>query len=79
MKHINDRIGLPIPIQRFFKIVYGISSVGLPVATTDDSPTCRVFTNHNGSEGRACNVKLIEGLGKAKLWEIAEAACAAVG
>jgi patatin-like phospholipase/acyl hydrolase len=26
MKHIKDRIGLPIPIQKFFKIVYGISS-----------------------------------------------------
>lgn len=32
--------------------------VGLPVATTDDSPTCRIFTNHNGSEGLARNGKL---------------------
>jgi patatin-like phospholipase/acyl hydrolase len=26
MKRIEDRIGLPIPLQKFFKVAFGISS-----------------------------------------------------
>ncbi|KAH9204856.1 patatin-like phospholipase-like protein [Leptodontidium sp. 2 PMI_412] len=31
MKRIEDRIGLPIPLQKFFKVAFGISSGGLIV------------------------------------------------
>ncbi|KAH7308904.1 phospholipase [Stachybotrys elegans] len=47
MRRIEERIDLPIQFQRFFKVAFGVSS-GLPVATTDDRPTCRLFTNYNG-------------------------------
>ena len=33
MKRIQDRIGLPIPFQKFFKVAFGISSGRLSVAT----------------------------------------------
>ncbi|KAH7108826.1 phospholipase, partial [Dendryphion nanum] len=45
MKRIQDRIGLSIPFQKFFKVAFGIS---LPVATVDEKPSCRIFTNYNG-------------------------------
>jgi len=31
MKRIEDRIGLPIPLQKFFKVAFGISSGMLPL------------------------------------------------
>jgi hypothetical protein len=33
MKRIQDRIGLPIPFQKFFKVAFGISSGRLSIAT----------------------------------------------
>lgn len=36
MKRIHDRIGLPIPFQRFFKVAFGISSgIFLPILLID--------------------------------------------
>ncbi|KAL6406234.1 putative patatin-like phospholipase [Ilyonectria robusta] len=32
MKRIKDRIGLPLPFQRFFRVAFGISSGGLIVS-----------------------------------------------
>ncbi|KAH6705691.1 phospholipase, partial [Verticillium dahliae] len=48
LKRIQDSIKLPIPLTRFIKVFFGISSVGLPVATIDKKPLERIFTNYNG-------------------------------
>ena len=36
MKRIQERIGLPIPVQKFFKVAFGISS-DKPCTTTTDN------------------------------------------
>ncbi|KAH7111317.1 phospholipase [Dendryphion nanum] len=64
MKRIQDRIGLSIPFQKFFRVAFGINHshatttgtrVGLPVATVDEKPSCRIFTNYNGVGERIKN------------------------
>ena len=35
MKQIQERIGLPIPLQRFVKVAFGVS-IGMPFETPDD-------------------------------------------
>ncbi|KAH7363553.1 phospholipase [Plectosphaerella cucumerina] len=46
LKRIHDSIGLPIPLTRFIKVFFGISSGWL--ATIDKKPLERIFTNYNG-------------------------------
>ncbi|CAK7237038.1 hypothetical protein SBRCBS47491_009841 [Sporothrix bragantina] len=57
--------------------------LGLPVATVQDKPSCRVFTNYNGvgdrSRGPDQVVQSAANLGRVPLWEIARAASAAPG
>ncbi|KAK1754174.1 patatin-like phospholipase-like protein [Echria macrotheca] len=62
--------------------------VGLPVATVEDKPSCKIFTNYNGvGERKGDNeltvldnvIKPRDNLGKILLWEVARAASAAPG
>jgi hypothetical protein len=47
MRRIQDRIGLPIQFQRFFKVAFGVSS-GTPFSTTD------IFTFIDGHRWLNC-------------------------
>ncbi|CAK7206337.1 hypothetical protein SEUCBS139899_009126 [Sporothrix eucalyptigena] len=57
--------------------------LGLPVATVQDKPSCRVFTNYNGVGDRPPHqdhvIRPASNLGRVPLWEIARAASAAPG
>ncbi|KAF1948543.1 patatin-like phospholipase-like protein [Byssothecium circinans] len=57
--------------------------VGLPVATVDKKPSCRIFTNYNGVGERVKErdhvIKPKDGHGDVPLWEIARSASAAPG
>ncbi|EXK83413.1 hypothetical protein FOQG_12275 [Fusarium oxysporum f. sp. raphani 54005] len=57
--------------------------IGLPVATANDKPTCRIFTNYNCEVEQTSHddhtIKPRDGAGKLRLWEIAQAISAAQG
>ncbi|KIW74163.1 hypothetical protein Z517_12573, partial [Fonsecaea pedrosoi CBS 271.37] len=71
IKRIRDRINLPIPFQKFFKLAFRVRTrIGLPIATVYDRPSYRIFTNYN-------IIKPKDGLGRVPVWEIVRSALAA--
>ena len=46
---LRDAFGMNTSILDISHASSNGTLVGLPVATTDDRPSCRVFTNYNGS------------------------------
>ncbi|KIV98622.1 uncharacterized protein PV09_09590, partial [Verruconis gallopava] len=57
------------------------TKVGIPVATADERPSCKIFTNYNGANDQI-DTRLIrpgDDYGRVPLWEVARAASAAPG
>ncbi|KAH7111354.1 hypothetical protein B0J11DRAFT_598877 [Dendryphion nanum] len=97
ISYLADGIYPPKNIEAALKQVFGANRgfldyshatttgtrVGLPVATVDEKPSCRIFTNYNGVGERIRKqdnvIKPNDGNGGVPLWEIARSASAAPG